>query len=151
MRVLKDFGFGKSSMEILIHDEVQAFNSSLRLDCGKSLNMRHRFNISVINGLWTLISGKRLALDDPALIHLVEIIDELTIESGKQKIIDAFPWVRHIAPKASGWEKAMADVTKLVDFIEDTMNPHIKSYNPEGKNQITSKSILQTRVKTEPV
>ena len=134
MRVLKDFGFGKSSMEILIHDEVQAFNSSLRLDCGKSLNMRHRFNNSVINGLWTLISGKRLALDDPALIHLVEIIDELTIESGKQKVIDAFPWVRHIAPKASGWEKAMADVTKLVDFIEDTMNPHIKSYNPEGKN-----------------
>ena len=48
MRILKDFGLGKSSMESLILDEVNAFNNSLKKDCGLAVNTRHRFNISGI-------------------------------------------------------------------------------------------------------
>ena len=46
LRVLKDFGLGKSSMESLIHEEVDAFNDSLKQQCGTPVDTRHRFNIS---------------------------------------------------------------------------------------------------------
>ena len=46
LRVLKDFGLGKSSMESLIHEEVEAFNDSLKQQCGTLVDTRHRFNIS---------------------------------------------------------------------------------------------------------
>ena len=120
-------------MEGLILDEVVAFNESLTKDAGKRLNLRHRFNISVINALWTIISGKRVALDDPELLKLVHIVDEMTVKAGKRKLIDAFPWMRHIIPKASGWQDLTEAMSLILNFIENTMNPHIASYNVEGR------------------
>ena len=46
LRVLKDFGLGKSSMESLIQEEVEAFNDNLKQQCGTPINIRNRFNIS---------------------------------------------------------------------------------------------------------
>ena len=132
LRVLKDFGFGKSSMEGLIHDEVVAFNEHLAKDAGKVINLRHRFNISVVNALWTLITGKRLELDDPELTRLVHVIDELTITAGQPKAVDGFPWLRHIIPEASGWTKIKEQMLALVAFVDKTLKPRISAYNVEG-------------------
>ena len=140
--MLRDFGLGKTSMESLILKEVETFNEVLKQEKGRAMNMRHRFNISVVNALWTLISGKRLPLDDPELLGLVDIMDKLTVDAGKQKAIDGFPWLRFIAPKLSGWVEIQNVMTTLLGFIERTMMPHVSSFNTEGKKYLTAFTII---------
>ena len=89
-------------MESLIHDEVEALCHELRKDAAEAdgncpeisgstgtgggaeteqagINIRHRFNISVINALWTMITGKRFELDNPSLLTLVKRMDRSVI------------------------------------------------------------------------
>ena len=40
---------------------------------GNGVDLRYKFNISVINALWTLINGKALSLEDPELADLVKV------------------------------------------------------------------------------
>jgi hypothetical protein len=49
-------------MEELIHEEVLQFTEHLDKELNQTLNVRNKFNISVINGLWTIIAGKRYNL-----------------------------------------------------------------------------------------
>ena len=79
-----------------------------------------------------MISGKRLPLDDPELLKLVNVMDHLTLQSGQQKAIDAFPWLRFVAPRLSGWTEMKSDMDSLLAFIEETMKPYLGSYNNEG-------------------
>jgi hypothetical protein len=58
----RDFGFGKSSMEELIQDEVLQFMEHLDQELDEPISVRNKFNISIINGLWTIIAGKRFRL-----------------------------------------------------------------------------------------
>ena len=132
MRVLRDFGMGKSMMEGMIHDEVQKLTVSLDQKCGKPLNMRYSFNLSVVNGLWAICTGNRMAIDDPKLIKMVEQIEKIFVVTGENKIFNGFSWLRFIAPNASGWNETYTIINNLVAFIEATMKPHIATYNVEG-------------------
>ena len=132
LRILKDFGYGTSSMEGLIHEEVEALNCLLEEKCDKVMSMKNTFNLSTVNALWTLVTGERWALDDPNLIDLVETIDRTFVALGTHKTMNGFPWLRHIAPKASGWLDFTADVYHILGYVEKIMNPHVEHYNTEG-------------------
>jgi hypothetical protein len=49
-------------MEELIHEEVLQFNEQLDKELDEPISVRNKFNISVINGLWSIIAGKRYNL-----------------------------------------------------------------------------------------
>ena len=57
------------------------------------------YNVSVINALWTLISGSRLSLDDPALQTLIQKIDAMVKELGQATILIVIPAVRQVLLK----------------------------------------------------
>ena len=60
--VFRDFGFGKSSMEELIHEEILYFHQQLDRELDQPVDLKHKFNISVINGLMSIMTGKRYEL-----------------------------------------------------------------------------------------
>ena len=72
LRHLRDFGFGKSSMEGLIHDEIRELTEAMDSEVGnpEGMPVRNRFNISIVNALWKIISGKRYKISDPHLLKV---------------------------------------------------------------------------------
>jgi len=74
LRHLRDFGFGKNSLEGLIMDEVTELVDWIQFQHGKPLNLHRRYSLAVVNVLWTVLSGKRYAHNDP---KLVAILDQL--------------------------------------------------------------------------
>ena len=134
LRALKDFGLSKTTMETLIQKEIDAFNDSLKKECGKAIDMRQRFNLSVVNALWTITTGNRLSPEDPDFLKLVDRLDWTMGEFGRRKIFNGLPWLRYISPKMSGWKKFAEDIHAIRDFIYETVKPHLSSYNYEGKN-----------------
>ena len=67
LHTLKDLGFGKSSMEALIAEEVNELCKHLESFGGKPIDVRNEFNIAILNALWTLSTSERLGYEDPKL------------------------------------------------------------------------------------
>ncbi len=59
LRNLRDFGFGKSSMEEIIHDEVTKLCQLLERIGKEPLDLSGTFNVSIVNSLWSIIAGAR--------------------------------------------------------------------------------------------
>jgi len=71
LRQLRDFGFGKNSMELLIMEEVKEILNWMKSMEGKPIGgIKEKMSLAVVNSLWTIISGERLKHDDPALLAL---------------------------------------------------------------------------------
>ena len=61
-------------MENMILDEVAELVDRLKKEGGKPVVTQNRFNIAVLNALWTIISGERLKQDDPVLQEIIAAI-----------------------------------------------------------------------------
>ena len=60
LRNLRDFGFGKTSMEGLIHEEVEKMVEMLSQDTGKPTQLSLKLNIAIINALWKILTGEKV-------------------------------------------------------------------------------------------
>ena len=52
LRNLRDFGFGKVSMESLIQEEVEKCIEMLSQETGKVTKLSLKLNIAILNALW---------------------------------------------------------------------------------------------------
>lgn len=58
LRQLRDFGFGKNTMEALIMDEVHEMTEVLTRQRGKPVGeIKEKFSLAVVNSLWTIVGG----------------------------------------------------------------------------------------------
>ena len=62
LKNLKDLGFGKSSMEILIQEEIEKCIEMLRQEVGKPTQLNLKLNIAILNALWKLLTGEKVKL-----------------------------------------------------------------------------------------
>ena len=60
LRVLKDFGFGRSTLEDTIVIEVEHFINSLKKYGNKPCKIDSDINVVILNVVWTVVAGKSL-------------------------------------------------------------------------------------------
>jgi len=126
LHVLRDFGFGKSSMTEMIYEEVTKFKNDLRKDLGKPICLRLLFNISVVNALWRILTGKSFALDDPQLNKIVKQLDELMkMESLSIAFFLFPPWFVDLLPEGPF---GIPDVKGVFDDMKSLISPYITEH-----------------------
>lgn len=118
-------------MESLILHEVSALNAKLKTQMGEPLDMTNQFGISVINALWTILVGKRHELDDPELLQIMRQINTLVAESELIGVVDLYPWLRHIAPRLTGWEHRKQLGMDIIGFLQSVVQ-HTKTTYMQG-------------------
>jgi hypothetical protein len=59
LKHLRDFGFGKSSMEDIIQEEFIQLGEKFKENNVKEVDSHQLFNLMVINVLWGIVAGKR--------------------------------------------------------------------------------------------
>ena len=60
LKNLRDLGFGKTSMESLIQEEIEKCIELLRKEVGKPTQLHLKLNIAIINALWKLLTGEKV-------------------------------------------------------------------------------------------
>ena len=58
IRVLKDFGFGKSILEDTVNIEVRKFLKILKQNANRPFKMDYVINVAAMNIIWGLVAGK---------------------------------------------------------------------------------------------
>ena len=60
LRNLRDFGFGKTSMESLIQEEIEKCMEVLGEEVGKTTQIGLKMNIAILNALWAILTGEKV-------------------------------------------------------------------------------------------
>jgi len=71
LKNLRDFGFGKQTMEGVVQEEIKELIANFEKDLGNPISTQNRFNAAVLNVLWSIITGHHFSHDDARLKDLV--------------------------------------------------------------------------------
>ncbi|XP_011299261.1 probable cytochrome P450 305a1 [Fopius arisanus] len=130
VRCLRDLGFGRVEMSDKIRDELVIILQQLKAKGGGILRMNPIVAPAVINVIWSVATGKRIE-DEKRLRYFLDLMERrakaFDIAGG---MLSVFPWIRHVAPKSSGYELLMTVNEELKLFLMETINEHKKTYTP---------------------
>ncbi|XP_021961978.1 cytochrome P450 2J5 isoform X2 [Folsomia candida] len=120
LRQLRDFGFGKSTMEGLIMDELGEILDWMKSKEGLPVrDVKQRMAVAVVNSVWTLVTGKRYKQEDPAILKLTkdftETMDELSKGAGPGIML---PLLRYVGFKGlTLWRNHLENLKALFSSI----------------------------------
>ena len=155
LRNLKDFGFGKSSMEQLFHDEVSKLCQTLNKKTDQTLDLAGMFNVAIVNSLWSLITSEKLDHDDPALLKIVAQINHVVRNANPiSPIAAALPDPRMskwpLLSKLSGYYLLEGTFGSLLGLIEPYLKEHKKTLDPENIRDFLDLMLAEQQKSTDP-
>lgn len=134
VRTFRSVGFGKSEMSDLIKNELTEVLNSLK--GGGVLHIKEAVSPAVINVLWSLSAGKRFC-ECTRLHHFADLMDRRTrMFDMIGGFLSAFPWIRYIAPEASGYNLLVTLNNELYNLLLETINEHKKNYVPGSEGDL---------------
>jgi len=96
LSTLRDFGFGRKSLEARITEEVEAFIQIIDETNGKPFDILIMSQVSVSNVICSIVFGKRFSYDDENFKKLLFLLDEANRLNLLFGPISFFPFLRHL-------------------------------------------------------
>lgn len=128
LKTLKDFGFGKSSIDDLIHLEAEELIQDFLQVKGDFL-LGTDFNVPIINVLWQIIADSRFNKNDPESMKIIKMVTAL-FEAGTK--INFFPFfVLKMFPHWTGYGEKSKIYETVRNYLMDISKDHRKSYDPD--------------------
>lgn len=103
---------------------------------GKSatVTMPNYFSVHILNTLWLMMARIRYDSDDEDLKLLQELLSDLFASIDMMgALFSHFPFLRFIAPDASGYNSFVACHAKIHAFVRREVDKHKKSFNPSDE------------------
>ncbi|OXU28287.1 hypothetical protein TSAR_003385 [Trichomalopsis sarcophagae] len=146
LKVLKDFGFGKQSMEDLVLEDASMLCNILMDKMLDTAIDVHDFSevtaIAVISSLWNLIAGRRC---DPTekeseMVEILRILKEsFRNGSATGSLWQHIPFLRFIMPKYSGFADQQQRVSAMSNYFLDEVARHKKNKKQGESNDLIDK------------
>ena len=153
LKTLKNFGFGKSSLETIIQEETQKFCSELRQECQKGpIDLSNRFNVMVINILWRIIGGKSFDYKDQQFAELVQHLTKgfsAIAPTPKLALLFAFPFLRKLFPKLTGFDVLKRGYHGVYKFLEQEIKSHQENLDMDNPKDFIDAYLIEMKKKTE--
>ena len=155
LRNLRDFGFGKTSMEDMFQDEVTKLCEFLSRRCDEPVNLAGTMNISIVNALWAILVGEKLDLEDPNLVKVVTLVNNLingpspmnvTTAIMPHPIMATWPGIRLL----SGHKRAMQTFDAIFEMVEPYVDEHEKTLDPENIRDFLDLMLVEHQKSKDP-
>ena len=94
LKTLRDFGFGKKSMENVILDEVNKLVDVLSSEQKKSsTTLNHNLSVGVVNSIWTILTGQKIGHGNERVNDIVNGTDDFIKNESLSGPIMMLPWL----------------------------------------------------------
>ncbi|XP_037048891.1 cytochrome P450 2J6-like [Bradysia coprophila] len=131
LRTLRDFGFGKRTMDGLLLQEVEELVQYFKKEyIGKPVDLKHSFNRSVFNSVWYIISDRRFERTDPVFMKMISLftghLDKVTLFNAGHYYL----WpAKYNLIRRGLWKQAkiMHDTAK--SFTKTVIKDHLDNYD----------------------
>lgn len=129
LKTLKDFGFGKQSLETTVNNEIDLITDTFLANEGEDYLLSQDFSVPIINILWQLIAGYRFTKENDHGLRVVESVNEAFATGFKSAIYPL--WFQKLFPKVTGYGRKvqifkerknyfMAEIKKHQDTLDDS-------------------------------
>lgn len=126
LRHLRDFGFGKRSMDHYIQEQVQLLFSAIDTKIIQSKESSSQEGIDIlpilpvvaINSLWYIIAGERHDLDDEQFVRLTKTVLTFFRVTQLQSPVGFFKVLQHVPIINRNFQEQLRCGTELCDFVE---------------------------------
>jgi cytochrome P450 len=139
-RHLKEFGYARKGMREICENEAEFCLRDLRrlLDNsgGKCIKIRlpDHFSVHILNTIWLMMAGIRYESDNKDLKLLQELLSDLFANIDMMgALFSHFPFLRFIAPEASGYKSFIACHNNIHKFVRGEVENHKKVFNPSDE------------------
>nr|QST15064.1 CYP370A2 protein [Diaphanosoma celebensis] len=137
LRHLRNFGFGKSSMEHVMKEEINETVAEIRTrldaDADRIVDFQGLFNIPVTNLLWAIVAGKRFRRDDVQFRKLLKDLDTF-MRGGNilKSSVNVPPIVYWMFPSVKEYFGINEQLYEpLIGFLQETVKEHEKNRQPD--------------------
>lgn len=157
LRNLRDFGFGKSSMEDRLNDQVAVlckFYSKLAAT-NEIIKPNLTMNVPVVNSIWNIFTGETLDPEDPKSMELAELVDTLLrLTNPQDPILQILPhpsmanWpiLRHY----TAYETAQNAFKKMEAFVNPYIKEHQRTLDADNVRDFMDVWLLEVQKTTDP-
>ncbi|XP_035913569.1 probable cytochrome P450 305a1 [Anopheles stephensi] len=131
-RHLRQAGYGRQKMHAQIQTELNELLDVLENRMEQPIWPGSILAISVINVLWTIVTGSRVPREDDRLQRLLLLLHERTkafdMSGGT---LNQLPWLRFIAPEWSGYNLLRRFNKQLTEFFTPTIEQHHENFSDD--------------------
>ena len=146
VRHLREFGFGKSTMEEMIKEQLYGILSILKTN-GSGIQVNKLFATSVLSVLWQLVAGSTISRDDERMQLLLDILHERSKSFDMTGgVLSQHPWLRFIAPHWTGYNLIKKLNNGLYKFFIETIRQHQANGNDEICDNVISAFLKKMNV-----
>ena len=153
LKSLKHFGFGKSSLETIMQEEIKKFCEELKQDCREGpVDLSDKFNVMVINILWRIIGGKSFDYKDKKFEELVQHLNKgfsAIAPTPKLAMLFAFPFLRKLFPKWTGFDVLKRGYHGVYDFLTQEIYEHKANLDMDNPKDFIDAYLIEMKRKTD--
>nr|QST15081.1 CYP370C12 protein [Diaphanosoma celebensis] len=131
LRNLRDFGFGKSSLQGLVQSEIAELLSHLEENAGRPIQLSNRFNVAVVNALWSITTGQRFSQDDPEVKKRVDQMNKTIASIGTiGTLVAFFPVLTKLGPIKKKVTEALGNANLTKQMMLREIEKHRIDHKP---------------------
>lgn len=130
--VLQEFGFGKSSFEAKILEEVKCFTKVLSAKNGHPVDIRGSIHASVSNVLFSTLCGKHYQYDDEVYQELLHRLDKIfRIGLQVSVTLSVAPCLQHLPGDLFNIKWVKGNVKRFNEYFSELYEEHKVMFNPK--------------------
>ncbi|KAK6169270.1 hypothetical protein SNE40_020361 [Patella caerulea] len=146
LETLREFGFGKTVLEVKILEEIGYFVEVIGQYNGKAFNMRRLTQSSVSNVISSIVYGQRFDYGDPVFKDFVERMDEDFAVAGSSSLLNFLPVLRFLPGDLFKFKRTIRNNEEIDrNLIEPSVNDHLKNYDEDNTNDFISSYIKEMK------
>uniref|UniRef100_A0A914W8C6 Cytochrome P450 n=1 Tax=Plectus sambesii TaxID=2011161 RepID=A0A914W8C6_9BILA len=134
LHVLRDFGFGRNTLEPLVMEQARELVSELHKTT-KPINIRDPFLTAMGNVINMLVFGFAFKFEDQRLMLFKDIFEEYSriFSSNLGMLVEICPWLRHLDQIVLniGWKRLMTNYQRVFDYIKQEIDEHRRTLDAD--------------------
>ena len=142
LRTLRDFGFGKQSLEKTMNIEIDEIIDEFARDSEHDIKIENQFSFPVINILWQMVAGYRILPGDREGMEMVRTVQFLFKNSALILQLlppSIFKWF----PSLARFEERAFIIKTQKEFVLKIISQHKETFDPEHLRDFIDVYLLQ--------
>ncbi|KAL3875523.1 hypothetical protein ACJMK2_033468 [Sinanodonta woodiana] len=145
LTTLRNFGFGKTSLEEKIHTEISILLSEITKQNEEPFRIQLLVQTSVSNVINAMIFGRHFKHDDPKFGKVMAIFDEHFENNGPNNVVVFFPFLRFLPGDMFHVKKTLRNVKYVEGFIGDLIDKHMENYDENKMEDFIDAFLLEIK------
>ncbi|XP_076057956.1 cytochrome P450 2D20-like [Oratosquilla oratoria] len=118
LKNLRDLGFGKTSHEPLMNEEMLELMACIEEQGGQPIPLLTLFNRTVLNVLWAMVMGKRYSYSDPELQDVIDQFDKFIRTMNPVSPITMVPGLGPLVRYLPSFVQLEEALEKIIVFVK---------------------------------